>query len=83
MTSREEQTLMFLHNTRGGAIIGHRSLAEIVSEGHDIATMTNPALAVLVVNYVWRSLRLESPESVLLAEVIARLRDKKARHEPV
>jgi hypothetical protein len=76
MTSREEQTLAFLHNTRGGAIIGRKSLAKIIAEGQDIATMTNPALAVLVANYVWRDFPLESPVSVLLAEVIARLRGK-------
>jgi hypothetical protein len=76
MTSREEQTLAFLRNTWGGSIIGSKSLAVIVSEGQGIATMTNPALAVLVANYVWGKLPLESPESVLLAEVIARLRGK-------
>jgi hypothetical protein len=74
MTSREEQTLAFLHNTRGGTIIGRKSLAVIVSEGQDLATMTNPALAVLVANYVWGTFRMGSPESALLAEVIARLR---------
>jgi hypothetical protein len=76
MTSRETEAMAFLRNTWGGTIIGRTSLAEIVAGEQDIATMTNPALAVLVTNYVWGKLPVESPESVLLAEVIARLRDK-------
>jgi hypothetical protein len=76
MTAHETDAMAFLQNTWGGTIIGRKPLADIVSESQDLATMTNPALAVLVTNYVWGKLPLESPESVLLAEVIARLRGK-------